>query len=147
MATGVQVVFDCADPDRLARFWAEALGYVLPEPPGGFATWNDFYRSIGVPEDELDEGADRIVDPDGVGPRMWFQKVPEDKIVKNRLHLDLEVGGGRGLALAVRKERVDAEVKRLIDLGASILVVNEEPGMDHYGVTMQDPEGNEFCLS
>jgi hypothetical protein len=52
-----QLVIDCADPDRLARFWAAALGYELAPPPAGFATWNDFYREIGVPEEDLVDGA------------------------------------------------------------------------------------------
>src|SRR5260370_21049149 len=63
-----QFVIDCADPDRLARFWAAALGYELAPVPDGFATWNDFYRKLGVPEEELVDGADRISDPEGHGP-------------------------------------------------------------------------------
>jgi hypothetical protein len=60
-----QLVIDCADPDRLARFWAAALGYELTPAPAGFATWNDFYRDLGVPEEDLVDGADRISDPEG----------------------------------------------------------------------------------
>src|SRR5437016_5499190 len=74
-----QLVIDCADPDRLARFWAAALGYQLAPPPAGFATWNDFYRDLGVPEQELPAGADRISDPDGRGPGIWFHVVPGAK--------------------------------------------------------------------
>jgi hypothetical protein len=87
-----------------------------------------------------------IVDPDGVGPRIWFQPVPEGKVVKNRLHLDLDVGGGRGAPLAARRDRVDAEADRLVAAGATRFRVLSEEGVDHYGVVMQDPEGNEFCL-
>jgi len=78
MATRIQVVFDCADPDVLMGFWADALGYKPMEPPAGFESWLLYWRSIGVPEDEL-EGATAVhlVDPDGVGPRVYFQVVPE----------------------------------------------------------------------
>jgi catechol 2,3-dioxygenase-like lactoylglutathione lyase family enzyme len=147
MATRIQVTFDCADPDRLARFWAEALGYKLADPPAGHASWDAFWRTVGVPEKDLGGGADRIVDPDGSGPRIWFQKVPEGKVVKNRLHLDLTVSSGREVALEVRKQQVDAEVDRLVAAGASRLRVLSEPGVDHYAVVMQDPEGNEFCVN
>lgn len=61
-------------------------------------SWNAFWRSIGVPDDELPtsgDAADSIVDPDGTGPRIWFQRVPEVKTVKNRVHLDLQMSGGR----------------------------------------------------
>jgi hypothetical protein len=62
--------------------------------PDGFATWNDFYRELGVPEEELVDGADRISDPDGHGPGIWFHVVPDAKVVKNRLHLDIHASGG-----------------------------------------------------
>jgi hypothetical protein len=143
-----QLTVDCADPDRMARFWAQALEYQLEEPPGGFATWSDYWRSIGVPEDELgDDGYDSVVDPNGVLPRLWFQQVPEGKVVKNRLHLDLTVSGGRSVPLATRRERVDAAADRLVEAGATRLRVLSTEGLDHYGVTLQDPEGNEFCLN
>jgi hypothetical protein len=93
VATRIQVVIDCADPDRLARFWSKALHYVIPDPPEGFETWQDFLRSIGVPREEWNS-ASAVEDPDGTGPRIYFQKVPEIKVVKNRVHLDLNVGGG-----------------------------------------------------
>ena len=150
MATTFQLVVDCPDPARLVRFWVEALHYRVEPPPGGHETWNAYWRSIGVPEDELDptgDGSDSIVDPDGVGPRIWFQPVPEAKTVKNRLHLDLKVSGGRDVPLDVRRSRVDAEVERLVGLGASVLRVLSTEGLDHYGVVMQDPEGNEFCVA
>jgi hypothetical protein len=94
-------VIDCADPEPLARFWAAALRYELEPPPAGFANWDAYWRDVGVPEDELGPGADCIVDPDGRGPRIWFQVVPERKAAKNRLHLDISVSGGR----AVRSRR------------------------------------------
>lgn len=144
-----QLVIDCADPGRLVRFWAEALGYRVTDPPQGFATWRDYYLSIGVPEHELGDGdcADRLVDPKGAGPDVWFQIVPEPKTIKNRLHLDLRVSGGRAVPLATRRERIDAEVVRLVALGAKKIHVPGGEELDHYGVLMNDPEGNEFCVA
>jgi hypothetical protein len=146
MATPIQVTIDCADPGRLARFWAEALGYRLEEPPDGFASWQDYWVSRGLPPEEVEDGYDSIVDPDGVGPRIWFQPVPEPKVVKNRVHLDLNVGGGRQVPLGDRVPRVDAEADRLVAAGATRLRVLSGEAIDHYAVVMQDPEGNEFCL-
>src|SRR6266540_1582492 len=79
-----------ADPDRLTAFWSEALGYKHKDPPAGFDDWRSYFRSIGVPEEELHGATDvYLVDPDGVGPQLFFQQVPEGKVVKNRIHLDL----------------------------------------------------------
>ena len=147
MAVSYQLVIDCAAPEPLARFWAEALHYDLAPAPDGFETWDDFYRSIGVPEEELGLGADSIVDPEGEGPRIWFQVVPEGKSVKNRLHIDVDASGGRGSALEVRRERVEAEAARLVALGATRVRTNAEEGLDHYAVAMLDPEGNEFDIN
>ena len=147
MAVSYQLVVDCTSPDRLAHFWAEALHYVIAPPPSGFASWDDFYRSIGVPEDELGIGDDSIVDPAGEGPRIWFQVVPERKSVKNRLHIDVNASGGRGSPLEVRRERVEAEAARLVSLGATRLRTVAEEGLDHYAVAMTDPEGNEFDIN
>jgi Glyoxalase-like domain len=141
MATGVQVVFDCADPDRLARFWAEALGYKLQDPPAGYASWEDWAREHGIPEERWND-ASAIVDPDGQGPRLYFQRVPEAKTVKNRVHLDLNVSGAHGTPLDERRRRIDAEVERLLGVGATRLGTVEEAG--GYTVNMADPEGNEF---
>lgn len=146
MATKFQITVDCADPDRLTRFWADALGYVVPPPPDGFGSWDAYWRSRGVPDDELGQGDDSLVDPDGHGPRMWFQQVPEGKVVKNRLHLDLDVGGGRSAPLEARRERVLGEAERLTAAGASELRVLDGEAIDHFAVVMADPEGNEFCL-
>src|SRR4051812_44942066 len=77
MVVSYQLVIDCSESEPLARFWAEALHYVIAPPPPGFDSWDDFYRSIGVPDDELGIGADRIEDPNGEGPPVWFQVVPE----------------------------------------------------------------------
>ena len=147
MATQIQVTIDCADPGRLARFWADALGYRLEEPPDGFASWQDYWVSRGLPPEEVEDGYDSIVDPDGVRPRIWFQPVPEPKVVKNRVHLDLGVSGGRQVPLPTRRRRVDAEAERLVAAGATRLRVLSEEAVDHYAVVMADPAGNEFCLN
>ena len=152
MPVGFQLVIDCRDPELLARFWAEALGYVLEPPPEGFATWDDWRRSIGLPDSELGIGSDSIVDPRGDGPRIWFRMEPEAKVVKNRLHRDIHVSGGRSvverlLPLAIRRERVDAEARRLTDLGATFTGALGDGSLDHYAVGMKDPEGNEFDIN
>jgi len=144
MATSIQIVFDTADPDRQARFWAEALGYQLQPPPPGFDSWTAFLRDQGVPEERWDD-ASAIVDPEGRGPRIYFQRVPEGKTAKNRMHLDLNVSGDPGTTLEERKRRIGAEVARLRALGAS----DVRGPMEHegeYWVRMNDPEGNEFCV-
>jgi len=150
MAVKVQVTFDCADPEKLARFWAAALRYRLERPPEGFATWQDYWRARGLPEEELtdDGGYESVIDPAGVGPRLWFQQVPEGKVVKNRLHLDLSITSGRDRPVAARKAQLDAEAERLAGLGATlskVLLVEGVP--DYYAITLLDPEGNEFCIS
>jgi catechol 2,3-dioxygenase-like lactoylglutathione lyase family enzyme len=150
MARKWQVTIDCADPDRLVRFWTAALGYVVEPPPEGHATWVGYWRSIGVPDDELPDDQDphdSIVDPEGVRPRIWFQLVPEPKAGKNRLHIDIDVTDGRSAPKEARRLRVDAEVDRLVSLGATQVRVLGTDDMDYYAVTMLDPEGNEFCLS
>ncbi len=147
MAVRYQLVIDCKDPEPLAHFWAAALGYELEPPPEGFATWDDYWRDVGVPEEELGAGADSIIDPGGAGPRIWFQVVPERKTIKNRFHLDVHVSGGRAVPVATRRQRVDAEAERLSGLGATLLRVLSEEGLDHYAVAMKDPEGNEFDIN
>lgn len=144
MPVRFQIAVDCVDPNRLAEFWAEALGYDLQEPPEGFGTWREYWASAGVPAAGIGDGYDAVVDPTGEGPRIWFQQVPESKSIKNRLHFDVLVGGGRRVPLEERKRRVDAEVKRLEALGGAVRVVMDSPEHDHYFVGMDDPEGNEF---
>ncbi|MBY8876139.1 VOC family protein [Actinacidiphila acidipaludis] len=148
MEMTLQLTIDCADPRRLVAFWSEALGYVPEPPPGGHATWRAYWEDMGVPEDELPPGAgdlpESIVDPAGQGPRVWFQHVPESKTIKNRIHLDLKVGGGRDVPLAIRRQRVTATVERLVKAGAGVVRISDAPEMEHYAVQLQDPEGNEF---
>lgn len=144
MGTSIQLVFDSADPAAMSTFWAAALGYRLQEPPAGFESWEDFLEAQGIPRDRWND-ASAIVDPDGSGPRIYFQRVPEPKVAKNRLHMDLNAGGGPAVPLDERRRRVDAEVSRLKELGAT-----DERGAierdSEYWVRMNDPEGNEFCV-
>ena len=147
MPVRFQLVIDCVDPDRLAHFWAAALGYELAPPPPGFSTWNDYYRDLGVPEEDLAVGADRISDPEGNGPPIWFQVVTATKVVKNRLHVDIHASGERTDPIEIRRRRVDAEADRLAGLGATITGALVTEGLDHYAVGMQDPEGNEFDIN
>ena len=143
MAVPVQITFDCADPDRLAHFWAEMLGYQLDAPPPGYDSWEAWLSEQGIPESEWNS-ASAISDPAGRGPRIFLQRVPEQKERKNRVHLDVNVGGPRGTPEDERRAAVDAAVDRAIGLGATKLRLVEERGERHY--VMQDIEGNEFCL-
>ncbi len=138
------LTIDCAHPGELAGFWALALGYVESPPPEGFATTHEWLADIGVPEEEWDDGA-YLTDPAGVGPTLSFLKVPEGKVVKNRLHVDVKAGDGRQTPWEVRWPRVLDMVERLEAAGATVDRVDEENGRgDH--VVMFDPEGNEFCV-
>ncbi|WP_432571285.1 VOC family protein [Kineococcus sp. SYSU DK005] len=137
----VQVTFDCADPRRLAGFWCQVLGYVLPPPPEGFATWEDFERTLPP---QRRGAAAACVDPTGAGPRLFFQRVPEGKVVKNRLHLDVRVG--TGLVGAERVAALEAECARLVALGAVRVRLLPADGWDESCLVVQDVEGNEFCL-
>jgi catechol 2,3-dioxygenase-like lactoylglutathione lyase family enzyme len=135
------VTFDCADPDRMSTFWAAALGYEK-------GTWTDELRrelfAAGLTEDDL-ASRGLAEDPAGVGPRLFFQRVPEGKVAKNRMHLDINVGDGKRRA---EPHEVDAEVQRLVDLGATM--THKRAGTwgpwPEYHYVMADPEGNEFCV-
>jgi hypothetical protein len=150
MSTAVQITFDAHDPAGLSRFWKEVLGYVHPGPPGvdvpagtdPLDAWGRFLADMGVPEEERNT-ASAIEDPDGSGPRVFFQKVPEDKVAKNRVHLD--VRHAPDLDGDPRMEALEKEAARLVALGATRLSRFEpNPPMDRG--FMADPEGNEFCL-
>jgi hypothetical protein len=136
-----QVTFDCASPERVALFWCEALGYVIPPPPEEFADRNDFERAMPA---EKQGAAFACVDPTGVGPRLFFQRVPEGKVVKNRVHLDVRVG--TGLVGADRLATLEAECARLVELGAARVRLLPEGDGEESCIVMQDIEGNEFCL-
>ena len=124
--TEFQVTFDCAEPARVAQFWCEVLGYVLPPSAEGETDWS------------------AAVDPSGVGPRLFFQRVPEGKVAKNRVHLDVRVGAG--LVGEERLAALESACARLVPLGAvrgQLLLADEE---NESCLNMQDVEGNEFCL-
>lgn len=107
------ITIDCVDSQPVAAFWMAALGYEVARQDG---TWF------------------LLRDPQGAGPFLAIDPVPESKIVKNRVHLDLEPAG-----------TMEAEVERLEQIGARKLrVVHNEPDSVH--TVMGDPEGNEFCV-
>lgn len=113
MTTEIGVTFDCANPEGMADFWVQALGYIR--------------------EGSGDEYA-AIIDPEGRRPRILFQRVPESKVVKNRVHLDLHGAD------------MEAQVERLVALGGKRLRIGEDEDGDVWTV-MADPEGNEFCVA
>src|SRR5690554_1298873 len=115
MVRDTQVTFDCADPAALAGFWAEVLGYRLQGPPEGFATWDEALDALGVEPGRRND-ASALVDPDGVRPRLFFQRVPEGKSAKNRVHLD--VRAAPGLVGEARMAALEAEAERLVGRGA-----------------------------
>ncbi|KOG62886.1 hypothetical protein ADK76_12315 [Streptomyces griseoflavus] len=137
----VQITFDCAEPERVARFWCEVLGYVVPPPPEGFASWADYDRTLPA---ERQGASFACGDPSGVGPRLYFQRVPESKVVKNRVHLDVRVG--TGLVGEERLAKLEAECARLVALGATRVHVLLADEYNESCILMQDVEGNEFCL-
>lgn len=142
MAHGFQVTFDARDPAALARFWAIALGYERQPPPPGFDSWEAFAEARGIPADRWGD-YDALVDPDGRGPRLFFQRVPEGKTAKNRVHLDVDAGAG----IADESERhaaIEAHAARLEDAGGRMVGRFDEP--TGWWIVMQDPEGNEFCV-
>ena len=126
MARLADIVFDCEHPASLARFWAAALsGYAVARYDEAEL---ERLRSQGIDDPEDDPTV--LVEAAGINPRLWFQRVPEQKIAKNRVHLDL------------RTDDVDVEIERLESLGARRL--DQQPNLDL--VVMRDPEGNEFCI-
>ena len=142
-----QLTVDCHDPARLAAFWGAALGY-LPVPPAEPETtwWKHYQRRLGD-EEAFD---DRLFDPEGLRPPLWFQQVPEDKVGKNRLHLDLYASGrDDALPFEERVRLVDAKVDELVGLGAEVRerFRDDDPDDAFYFVVMHDPEGNEFCVA
>jgi Glyoxalase-like domain len=144
MSRTIQVTFDCADPNALAGFWNEALGYEYEAPPPGFSSWDEALENFGVAEEDRNN-ASACHDPDGRGPRLFFQKVPEGKTAKNRVHLD--VRAAPGLEADERMAALEAECERLVALGATRLKRFEpDPPLGQGTIVMQDLEGNEFCL-
>jgi catechol 2,3-dioxygenase-like lactoylglutathione lyase family enzyme len=144
MSRDVQITIDCADPAGLAGFWAAVLGYRLQDPPPGFASWDDALDAMGVPPERRND-ASAVVDPGGAGPRLFFQRVPEAKEAKNRVHLD--VRAAPGLAGDERMAALEGEAARLVALGATRLARHDPaPPLAAGHLVMADPEGNEFCL-
>jgi hypothetical protein len=144
MARDVQITFDCTDPAALAAFWAEALGYRLQDPPEGFESWDQALEAMGVPPESRND-ASAVADPEGSGPRLFFQRVPERKQTKNRVHLD--VRAAPGLEGDARMAALEAEAERLVSHGATRLRRSEpDPPLSHGYLVMADPEGDEFCL-
>jgi Glyoxalase-like domain len=152
MSRHIQVTFDAHDPQALSLFWRDVLGYVHPGPPGvdlppgadPLAAWDEFLEGIGVAKEERNTRS-ALEDPDGHGPRIFFQRVPEDKVAKNRVHLD--VRAAPGLQGEQRMAALEAECERLVALGATrVRRFEPEPPMESGFIVMTDPEGNEFCL-
>jgi hypothetical protein len=143
MSTAWTITFDCADPAALAAFWCQALGNVDGAPPAGSATWEEYLASVGVPPEEWGDGA-YIEDPAALRPGISFLKVPEAKAAKNRVHLDVQAGGGRGEPQEVRWARVLEAVAP--ERGGRDRGPRGPAGRvpDHF--VMADPEGNEFCV-
>lgn len=151
-ARTVQITFDAHAPQDLALFWLEALHYAVFPAPGSevasvsksLAAWDAFMDDVGMPESERDS-AFAIIDPAGVGPRLFFQRVPEAKAAKNRVHIDVRVG--ENLADDERMAALEHECERLVALGARRLErFDPNPPMTPGHIVMADPEGNEFCL-
>ncbi len=152
MSRQIQVTFDARDPAALSSFWRDALGYVHPGPPGvalpkgadPLAAWDDFLERVGVPPEERNRNS-AVEDPDGDGPRLFFQQVPEGKTTKNRVHLD--VRAAPGLRGPERMAALEGECDRLVALGATRVRRHEpDPPMSAGFIVMTDPEGNELCL-
>jgi hypothetical protein len=143
MAIEFQVTFDSADPGAHAAFWAEALHYIQAPPPSGFDSWDAALDAWGIPAERRNDRT-ALVDPKGAGPRLLFQKVPESKTAKNRVHLDLRAAAG--VPPEGRSDALEAECTRLVALGARRVRRLEADGIDQVCIVMQDPEGNEFCL-
>jgi hypothetical protein len=143
-AFDLHIVFDCANPDLVARFWMEALGgYDFPMPvPDGFTTWDEWADAQGIPVEQRPTGR-TLVDKDRDRPDIFFLQVPEAKAGKNRLHLEIKVAPG--LDGDARRAKISAEAQRLSAIGATILRPMDLP--EGFYLIMQDPEGNEFCVA
>jgi hypothetical protein len=125
VAVLADIVIDCRHPASLARFWAQVLDDYEIAPYDG----EEIARLTVLGITDVEDDPTVLVEAP-VGPRLWFQAVPETKSVKNRVHLD------------VRAAQRHQEVQRLVVLGAT--VVDERPDLNL--TVLQDPEGNEFCV-
>jgi hypothetical protein len=134
-----QVAIDCADPHALVQFWAAVTEYQVEDHHDGILGLIEAGHATRDMTIEIDgrlhwADASACRDREGKGPRLLFQKVPEPKTVKDRIHLDLQFGDAK-----------DAAIERVIALGATKLWDGEQG--PHTWVTFADPEGNEFCVS
>lgn len=139
MAHTVQLVFACNDPAAMVEFWAPALGYIAQPPPEGFASWDEFADSVGIPPDRRNDIA-AVVDPSGEGPRVLFERW-EGGQPNKRFHLDINSVGGaedREVGLAAERERLEG-------LGATYLRTASGMAGETW-IEMHDPEGNWFCV-
>ena len=145
MSYSVQIVIACDDPALLTEFWAGALGYVAQPPPDGFETWDQFADSVGIPEENRND-ISAAIDPEGVGPRILFERY-DGGTPNQRVHLDLNSVGGEGVELTddERRVRLSEERTRLEALGA--IFKRDATGMaGEIWIEMFDPEGNWFCV-
>ena len=133
MASKIQITVDASAPRALGAFWCEVLGYVEQPPPPGFESWEEALDAIGIDRTDPDR-AFANVDPDGVGPRVFFLKVPEGKSAKKCLRLDVHTD----------PETLQTRAAELAALGATVVGEFDEP--EGHWITMLDPEGNQFCL-
>ena len=125
MSRTIQVTFDCADPERLSRFWAAVLGYVNPGPPGCdaatgqdvFDAWHEFLGQDRRTRDRVELAGPPPRTPRARARGCSSSSVPEGKIVKNRVHLD--VRAAPGLQADERMAALEAECERLVGLGAT----------------------------
>lgn len=143
MARTIQVTFDAADPGALSRFWCDTLGYEIDAPPAGHASWDEALEAFGVPREKWNS-ASACHDPDGDGPRLFFQQVPEPKVAKNRVHIDVRVVPD--LRGDERMAALEAECERLVAIGATRIRRHDPDGRELGFIVLTDPEGNEFCL-
>jgi Glyoxalase-like domain len=127
------ITFACEEPVRLAEFWGAALGYIEPELPP--EVLEDIQRSIDAGELDPTAWAMRVP-PDGVGPRLLFQRRPKSSPTDIPIHLDVSV------------DEVEAEVERLTALGATLVERKSHrvASFEEHWVVMKDPEGNGFCV-
>jgi hypothetical protein len=131
------ITVDCHQPSTLAAFWCPLLGYIEEPPPAGYANWQEYDLAKGVSAAEAESGC-TIMDPEGRAPRIYFQRVPEDKAVKNRVHLDIVAAESHLWA--------DVQVAADNAVASGAAIVRESEDLNDRFIVMTDPEGNEFCL-
>ena len=136
MGVRIGLTLDCADAVRAAGFWKFALGYEDSPPPAPYTSVQEWLTALGEPDTSPEDGA-WLRDPAGIGPSLSILRVPEPKVAKNRLHIDIQVSAG--VSPEERWAAITAKVAELTRAGAKTLRADS----DHH-VTMADPEGNEF---